>query len=203
VAPKGNAKLGSHVTQSAQPNDTKFHVGGEAEVHHWGVDCDASTEERSGSSQIKSLWDFQSESTIHNDMFAVAAVGVVAALDAVFVFGVVGPNVTVGAILFLPLATVAAVATRIHKAANTSVLTNGHVFHIGAHSNDNTTDLVTWNHGEGCLSPLLTDLMNIRVTDSSVLDLNDNIIVSHCSSGDGEGMEAAIGLRSDEGEEGR
>ena len=64
------------------------------------------------------------------------------------------------------------------------MIPNFQAFDILADSSDNTCDFVAWNHWEVSGAPLFTYLMNIRVANTGVLDLDVNIVITNRATGD-------------------
>jgi hypothetical protein len=108
VASESNAKFYSHVTQATKAYHTKPHVGAQAERHHGRVHSNAGAEKRSGCGKIKILGDIQGKGLVHNDVTAVASVGVVSLLDLVAVFAVICPHTSFVAVLLVSFEAIAA-----------------------------------------------------------------------------------------------
>jgi len=65
---------------------------------------------------------------------------------------------------------------------------------VFAYSNDDSSDFVSWNHGENSGSPFLTSLVNVRVADASELGADVDVVVTDCAAFESEGDDGAASV---------
>jgi hypothetical protein len=81
-----------------------------------------------------------------------------------------------------------AFSARVDEATHTGVIADREFCDGGANFGDNSRDFVTWHHGEDCLTPLLTGLMDIGVADPRKFYVNQNIVGSQIAAFNGGGF---------------
>lgn len=74
------------------------------------------------------------------------------------------------------------IQTWINETSNTNVISNLNFFYFGTDLFDDTSNFVTRNHWIRRIMPFVFCLMNIRVTNSTKKNFNDNVIISRYSS---------------------
>jgi hypothetical protein len=74
------------------------------------------------------------------------------------------------------------------------VIANLEAFDVLAYSNDDSSDLVSWNHGENSGSPFLTSLVNVRVADTSELGADVDVVVTDGTAFEGEGDDGTVSV---------
>lgn len=187
VTAHSNTELNSHGAEATETGNSDLITRLNTVVPHGRVDSDTSAQEWCSRSKGHALAKLQSVVGITNDVSRVATVGrltVVLAFSAVARAVLVGESTIVSAshafsaiVLFTILAHVAATA-RVNENTDTSMVANLEFGDIFADSHHNTSDFVTWDHGEDSGTPLLAGLMDIRVANASVRSLNMNIVIT-------------------------
>jgi hypothetical protein len=83
------------------------------------------------------------------------------------------------AVLLLALFAVAAHAARVHEAADAREVALLELRHLGAHARDAADDLVAGHHRVDGAAPLVAHLVDVRVADAAVLNLDEHVARAH------------------------
>ena len=94
---------------------------------------------------------------------------------------VIGLNVAGQAVVLHAPEAVLTLTAGIDIGSNTDSVTYGKLCDLGANLGYLTQDLVTWNHREDALKPFVSNLVNIRVADARVENLDSNRIFTQRS----------------------
>ena len=88
---------------------------------------------------------------------------------------VIGPN-RLRTILFKPLASIGALAAGINEASHAHLIANFKTLYPCTNLCDNPSDLMARDHRIRRSSPLISSLMNVRVANTAISNIDQNII---------------------------
>jgi len=94
----------------------------------------------------------------------------------IFLIAIVGDDQTISTILLQTGSAVGALPTGIDEAANAGEIAHFELLHLIANLLDAAQDLVSRHHGVNGVAPFVANLMDIRVANATVHDLNLNIV---------------------------
>ena len=145
----------------------------------------------SGATVLKSSeGDAEDVVLVDDDVGGVAALGD----GAVPVDGTVGLRVAVQAVLLLPGPAVLTFAAGVDDGADPDPVTDGVLGHVGADLGDGAGDLVADDLGVGDRPPVAADGVDVGVADPGVSDLDQHVVGSDVTAGDG-GRHQGVGRR--------
>src|SRR5690349_24967544 len=82
----------------------------------------------------------------------------------------------------------------VHKAADTGRLSHMELLDRVPYRRDRANNFVAGHHGKNRIAPFVTDLMNIRMTDAAIGDGDEQVMRSHISSLNYEGLMGSLGV---------
>ncbi len=85
-----------------------------------------------------------------------------------------------------------ALAAGVDQAADPDAITNLETADLRADVRDRADDLVTWNHRIKSHAPVVMDKMQIGMTDTAIVDVNDNIVGARIAPINGERSETGF-----------
>ncbi len=91
---------------------------------------------------------------------------------------IIRPSGSLLTILLKPFLTRAAFSARINEVAHGYSITYFVACYFCSHLRNNSGDFMSWNHWERWPSPLVIYLMDIRMTNPTIMNINNNIIIS-------------------------
>lgn len=154
-----------------------------------GVQGDARAQQGRGLVEGDAVGDAYGEGLVDDDLLRVAAVGGLAVLAD----GVVRADVALEAVLLQPRLAVLALTAGVDHAADTHLVADGELGDAGTDGLDDTGDLVPRNHREDGFAPALTGLVDVRVTDTGVLDVDQNVELTDFAALDGGALQRSLG----------
>src|ERR1700692_4093346 len=175
VSPKGVRELDAHVPETADTDDANLLPGACAPVAKRRPGCDSGAQEGRGRGKLAfGVANPQNELLIDNDPFRIAAVSILTGPGNVTVIGAREPALT---ILLKSMFARSALATAIDHAAHAGDLADGEPGYLRTHSRDTADDLVAGHAGVPGTRTITPNLMQVRVTDAAVEDVNHDIFL--------------------------
>jgi hypothetical protein len=101
---------------------------------------------------------------------------------AILLIAIVGNDQTIPTILLQPCSAVGALPTGIDEAANASEVAHFELLHLVAHSRYPANDLVSRHHGVNGVAPFVADLMDIRVANATIDNLDLYVVGTNLSA---------------------
>ena len=169
----GGGELHGHVAQAAEAHHADLVALLAVPLAQGRVGGDARAEERRGAGGVEALGHLEDEALVHHDLRGVAAVG---GGLAVHLGAVVGEGGALLAELLEVFAARIAVAARVHHAAHAGQVADLELLDVGAHGLHAAHDLVAGHHGEDGAAPLVADLVDVRVADAAVEDVDVHVV---------------------------
>jgi hypothetical protein len=146
---------------------------------------DARAHQRGSLVQRESPGDADDEVVIDHDVRGVATLGE----RAVLVDGAVREGVALQAVLLLAPQAGRALPAGVDHAADADAVTDGVPGDLGAGLGDDAGDFMAGDHGIGGRTPLAAHVVDVRVADTDVLDLDQDVVRADVPSLDGRGGE--------------
>src|SRR5699024_9005199 len=141
----------------------------------------------SGSLKGEGLWNAQHVVLFDHDVGRIATIGDF----AVIVLAVVGHYCTLLAELFFSCQTWVTLAARVHKAADAYLIAHLELRDLRTNFSDNPGDFMARDHGVDPGAPFVPSIVDVRVTDTGVGDVDQHIILADCAAGDGALLEGS------------
>mmetsp|Transcript_5155 Transcript_5155/g.12838 ORF Transcript_5155/g.12838 Transcript_5155/m.12838 type:complete len:215 (+) Transcript_5155:329-973(+) len=188
----GLGLLDCHRAQASEAAHADTHTRPGAEANEGRVGGDASAQERAELVERVVLGRWHDEALMHDHLRRVAAEGV-GCFPSSPVFGrvVVRKSFALGAHVLVPGFAVLAVEAAVHEASDAHVVAQRHSGHLCANGGDNTSHLVagyTWILG---YEEVILGEVNVRVTNTAELDVNDDVRRARGVTLRADGLEAA------------
>ena len=101
-----------------------------------------------------------------------------------FVWTIEGERHAFFAKLLLPFCTILAMLTGFHNASNSNQVPNLKSRNLISNSGHSPNNFVSWDKWEHCVSSIIFDSVEVRVTDSTVEHFKCEILRSKCSTSD-------------------
>jgi hypothetical protein len=186
VSAEGVRELHAHVPQPAKADDADRLPRTDVPVTQRRVGRDAGAEERSDGGEGQPVRDAQRERFVHDDALGVAAVG---DASGVCVRAVIREHWKALAELFESLCATGARATRADHAADAGQVTLAKPRDGAADADNLPDDLVPGDAGVDRVLPLVTGLVQIRMADAAIQNLNVNVARTHSTPFDRERLQ--------------
>ena len=177
--------LEAHVTEPAQAHDPHAHTRPGTPRAQRRVGGDPRAQQRGRDVQPEGIGDTHDEVVLHDDGRGVTAVGDV----AVVILAVIRTHEALGAVLLEPCLAVVALTTGIDEHADAHPVPGLERRDLRTDLADNAGDLVSGHHREDRGEPLLARLVDVRVADPGVLDVDEDITRTQLASLDGVRLE--------------
>ncbi len=187
---KGMRKLQRHMPQAAQPHDADLLALADLPTPQRRIGGDARAQQGRDRRQIQLWRDTQSVGLIDDDIIRVSAIGRL----AVFIPAVVRQHQMVLAILLLPVHATRADTARIHQATDPGQVAYSKFAYLSAGLDDTPDDLMAGNHGINRTAPLVADLVDIRMADPAILNLDDNVGWTGCAPVKRKRLQSRLGM---------
>ena len=127
-----------------------------------------------GGGVVKIFWDLQNKVLFDHNILGVAAI----AFFAVVVTAVVGLDIAGSAVVFHAALARVAGATRVNEGSDSNPVANLELGDTVTNGSNLADDFVARNHWEDAFKPLVTNLVDVGVTNARVLDVDCNRICS-------------------------
>ena len=186
MGPEGVGKLESHMPQSSQANHAYLLARTDLPVAEWRVGRDACAEEWCGGGGVDFIGNFQDEALVDDDLVRVTAEVQTASISGL---AVVCASELIFTVVLQTLVAVGAGAAGINETADSDPVTRGEFCHGSTDLLDHADDLVAGNHRVKGTAPFIASLMDVRVTDAAVGNLQMDIMGARFTVLEREGGE--------------
>ncbi len=189
VGTHGMRMLHTHVAESAKPHDPHLLPWAGTPFPQWRIRSNACAEQGGCNVEFHTVRNAQNVVVLDHDRRGVATVGDL----TVGVLAVVRGDEALDAVVLQALQAVLALQARADENADPYAVTWLERGDVASDFLDDAGDLVPRNHGEDRGEPLFACLMDIRVADAGVLDVDEHIVRTEIAPLDGVGLERCSG----------
>ena len=172
-------QLDTHVAQTAQSDDAHFHALFDPVAFERGVSGDSCAKQWRDPFEREGFFDFERVVFPDGDPFGVATIG---GGFQIALHTVVGEGRMNRAVLFLIRTAFSALSARVDEATDTRMVADFEFLDLFSDFNHFADDLVSRNAGVLRGTPLTPRGVDVRVTDSRILDFDQDLIGSGFSS---------------------